>query len=71
MTEPLVFTIVALLVGLCVGSFLNVVIYRLPIMLEAQWKAECASARGHFESFGTHLPPALADELTALETRLG
>jgi leader peptidase (prepilin peptidase)/N-methyltransferase len=28
--------------GLLIGSFLNVVIYRLPIMLEAQWKAECA-----------------------------
>ena len=27
--------------GLLVGSFLNVVIYRLPIMLEAQWKADC------------------------------
>ncbi len=27
--------------GLLIGSFLNVVIYRLPIMLEAQWKAEC------------------------------
>ena len=35
-----------------------------------QWKAECASTRDHFESFGTHLPPALADELTALESRL-
>ena len=28
--------------GLLIGSFLNVVIYRLPIMLEAQWKAEYA-----------------------------
>jgi len=28
--------------GLLIGSFLNVVIYRLPIMLEAHWKAECA-----------------------------
>jgi leader peptidase (prepilin peptidase)/N-methyltransferase len=28
--------------GLLIGSFLNVVIYRLPVMLEAQWKAECA-----------------------------
>ena len=28
--------------GLLVGSFLNVVIYRLPRMLEAQWQAECA-----------------------------
>ncbi len=28
--------------GLLIGSFLNVVIYRLPVMMEAQWKAECA-----------------------------
>jgi leader peptidase (prepilin peptidase)/N-methyltransferase len=26
--------------GLCVGSFLNVVIHRMPLMLEAQWKAD-------------------------------
>ena len=32
--------------GLLIGSFLNVVIYRLPIMLEAQWKAECADLSG-------------------------
>jgi leader peptidase (prepilin peptidase) / N-methyltransferase len=29
------------LLGLFIGSFLNVVIYRLPKMLEAQWAAEC------------------------------
>ncbi len=29
--------------GLLVGSFLNVVIYRLPIMLERQWRDECAA----------------------------
>jgi len=29
--------------GLLVGSFLNVVIYRLPKMLERQWAAECAA----------------------------
>jgi leader peptidase (prepilin peptidase) / N-methyltransferase len=32
--------------GLCVGSFLNVVIHRLPRMMEAQWKAECAALEG-------------------------
>ncbi len=30
----------ALILGLLVGSFLNVVIYRLPIMLENQWRRE-------------------------------
>jgi len=35
----------ALIVGLCVGSFLNVVIHRLPRMLEREWKAQCAELR--------------------------
>lgn len=34
------------ILGLLIGSFLNVVIYRLPVMLEAQWKAECADLQG-------------------------
>ena len=32
--------------GLLVGSFLNVVIYRLPKMLERQWADECAELAG-------------------------
>ena len=32
--------------GLAVGSFLNVVIYRLPKMLERQWAEECATLSG-------------------------
>jgi leader peptidase (prepilin peptidase)/N-methyltransferase len=32
----------SLLLGLVVGSFLNVVIHRLPIMMERQWRAQCA-----------------------------
>ncbi len=46
MTEPVVFTIGALVLGLCVGSFLNVVIHRLPKMLERGWQAQCAELRG-------------------------
>ena len=34
------------LLGLCVGSMLNVVIYRLPKMMEAGWRAECATLEG-------------------------
>ena len=29
------------ILGLLVGSFLNVVIYRLPLIMEREWKAEC------------------------------
>ena len=29
------------LVSLCVGSFLNVVIYRLPLMMQREWQSEC------------------------------
>lgn len=32
--------------GLLIGSFLNVVIYRLPKMLERQWVADCAGLDG-------------------------
>ena len=35
----------AALVGLVVGSFLNVVIHRLPKMLERGWRAQCAELR--------------------------
>ncbi len=34
------------LFGLLIGSFLNVVIYRLPKMMERQWAADCAEATG-------------------------
>jgi leader peptidase (prepilin peptidase) / N-methyltransferase len=34
------------LLGLCIGSFLNVVIHRLPLMLERGWKADSAEMLG-------------------------
>ena len=41
-----------LVLGLLVGSFLNVVIYRLPVILDRQWRQECA------ELHNTDLPVA-------------
>lgn len=32
-----------MLLGLLVGSFLNVVIYRLPVMMDRAWRRECAA----------------------------
>ncbi|HUQ74061.1 MAG TPA: prepilin peptidase, partial [Burkholderiales bacterium] len=46
LAQPAVLSAVALLLGLCVGSFLNVVIYRLPKMMEREWRAECAALTG-------------------------
>jgi len=37
---------IAAVLGLAVGSFLNVVIHRLPRMLQAQWTAQCAELEG-------------------------
>ncbi len=44
--SPLIDPAVAGAFGLLIGSFLNVVIYRLPKMLERQWAAECADLQG-------------------------
>lgn len=44
--DPLNFAIGCAVLGLLVGSFLNVVIHRLPKMLEQEWHANCADLRG-------------------------
>ena len=38
--------VVAAVIGLCVGSFLNVVIHRLPKMLDRGWREQCAELAG-------------------------
>ncbi len=45
-SEPALFTGLVFLFSLLVGSFLNVVIHRLPKMMEAEWQAQCAELRG-------------------------
>ncbi|GAB4473343.1 MAG: type IV prepilin peptidase/methyltransferase PilD [Burkholderiaceae bacterium] len=46
MSADTLFLIAAPIVGLAIGSFLNVVIHRLPRMMEAQWRAQCAELEG-------------------------
>lgn len=44
--SPTVFAVICACFGLCIGSFLNVVIYRYPVILKQQWRA---TARDYLE----------------------
>jgi leader peptidase (prepilin peptidase)/N-methyltransferase len=46
LAQPAVLPWVALVLGLCIGSFLNVVIHRLPKMMEREWREQCAELAG-------------------------
>src|SRR5262245_66405637 len=59
LASPPLFTALAAVFGLIIGSFLNVVIHRLPKMMEREWQAECAALRGEV------LPPAPRYDLVA------
>lgn len=72
------FALVAALFGLIVGSFLNVVIYRTPIMLLQRWRQDCQELNGHApagkpsgEKLGIVSPrsrcPHCGHQITALE----
>lgn len=73
--QPAVFPWAALVAGLCIGSFLNVVVHRLPRMLEREWRAECAALAGQEipkeDSYSLFAPrsgcPACGHRLRALE----
>lgn len=52
--------VLAGILGLLVGSFLNVVIYRIPKMMERQWAAECAE---YAATAGIAAPAAVQTEV--------
>lgn len=53
--NPMLYAGSVFVIGLIVGSFLNVVIYRLPIILDRQWRAQASDL----------LPAGLADTVVA------
>ncbi|MDH3288778.1 MAG: A24 family peptidase [Betaproteobacteria bacterium] len=75
LTTPWLLITTAVLFGLVVGSFLNVVIHRLPRVLEQGWQAECAELTGNplpaGETYNLMLPrsrcPHCAHPIRAVE----
>jgi leader peptidase (prepilin peptidase)/N-methyltransferase len=73
--SPAATVALAVLIGLLVGSFLNVVIHRLPIMLEREWARQAAEMRGEAPAeqapYNLMVPrsacPACGHRITALE----
>lgn len=60
MSDTTLYIALATLMGLLVGSFLNVVIYRLPRMMEQSWAAEHAAYAA--QQAGQELPVASANQ---------
>ncbi len=55
--SPPVAIAAAALMGLLIGSSLNVVIYRVPVMLEREWAAQAAELASATADAGAHAPP--------------
>src|SRR5215207_6569640 len=78
-SSPAFLVVSCVLIGLCMGSFLNVVIHRMPKMMEARWRAECAElnasegaiATATAERYNLVLPrsacPACGHQISALQ----
>jgi leader peptidase (prepilin peptidase)/N-methyltransferase len=59
--SPLLFAGSVFVLGLVVGSFLNVVIYRLPVMLDREWRAQALELLPSADSAATTIPSLSAE----------
>lgn len=66
--SPSMFIGTCLALGLAVGSFLNVVIYRLPAILDRQWREQCAEFSGADPSAQT-MPAAAVERVNLVTPR--
>lgn len=80
-TQSVTFIMTALILGLLVGSFINVVIYRLPVMMNNEWQQQCHELlhpdiennqqKQNTEAFNLYTPrsrcPHCNHKITALE----
>lgn len=73
--DATLFAMICGLLGLLIGSFLNVVIHRLPKMMDRDWRLHCAELRGEEATALEHLSlatpgsrcPACGHGITAME----
>lgn len=76
LNQPHLFTTYTLVLGLIIGSFLNVVILRLPVMLKHDWIAQCNDLLGN-QTVGNKVPfnlirprshcPSCGQQISALD----
>jgi leader peptidase (prepilin peptidase)/N-methyltransferase len=70
-SSPAVLIATCLVLGLIVGSFLNVVIHRVPIMMERQWREQCAELEqpDHAATLPAAPPPAVQERFNLIVPR--
>ena len=70
-SSPSLFVAFCLVLGLVIGSFLNVVIHRVPIIMERQWREQCAELEqpDHAATIPANTPAAAKERFNLVVPR--